>query len=216
MPRLHEHSLSTPSQQAVSIQLYTCLVCLSLAFLYHCHLICSVTNHLSPRLFFSHSATDSARWAVRVWRVLGACPVDCRGFFCAHGRLEGPMSASHAVIATAAHAPVCSTELCPVRVIHSWKVSCDDSWWRGRPWGQLGSCFPGALPLWGLEVPVGCPHPEMLCPSRPHGDTAVNRAVSPRSAGSLQVFVHRTPAVPLQPDAWRLWLWPPDPTSRPA
>lgn len=126
------------------------------------------------------------------------------------------MSASHAVIATAAHAPVCSTELCPVRVIHSWKVSCDDSWWRGRPWGQLGSCFPGALPLWGLEVPVGCPHPEMLCPSRPHGDTAVNRGVSPRSAGSLQVFVHRTPAVPLQPDAWRLWLWPPDPTSRPA
>ena len=84
----------------------------------------------------------------------------------------------------------------------------------GRPGGQLGSCFPAALPLWGLEVPVGCPHPEMLCPSRPHGDTAVNHGVSPRSAGSLQVFVHRTPAVPLQPDAWRLWLWPPDPTSR--
>lgn len=59
MPRLHEHSLSTPIQQAVSIHLCTCLVCLSLALLYHCHLICLVINHLSPRPFFSHSATDS-------------------------------------------------------------------------------------------------------------------------------------------------------------
>lgn len=58
--RLHEHSLSTPIQQAVSIHLCTCLVCLSLALLYHCHLICLVINHLSPRPFFSHSATDSS------------------------------------------------------------------------------------------------------------------------------------------------------------
>ena len=38
---------------------HTCLACLSLALLEHCHLICSVIHHLSPRPFFSHSATDS-------------------------------------------------------------------------------------------------------------------------------------------------------------
>lgn len=81
----------------------------------------------------------------------------------------------------------------------------------GRPGGQSGSRFPAALPPWGLEVPVGAP--QVLCPGRLHGDTAVNRGVSLRSAGSHQVF-HRTPAIRLQPDAWRLWLWPPDPTSR--
>ena len=74
------------------------------------------------------------------------------------------MSASHAVIATAAHAPVCSTELCPVRVIHSWKVSCDDSWWRGPPMGTVGQLLSSSFAALGVGGARGLPPPPDALP----------------------------------------------------
>lgn len=70
--------------------------------------------------------------------------------------------------------------------------------------------MPTGAGLWPVTLP-GYPEsvgpPQVLCLRLLHGDTAVNRGVSPRSTGCLS-DVRRTPALTLQ---MTLRLCPPDP-----